>query len=157
MTSQVEREVTDALELFIATITRTVEREAMASIRAAFARVPARTGRAADPAHARAAPSTAHARLRVLPAPTGLADVRQLIIARLREAPNSTTTELSRSLGMTGDSLRRHLRKLVRDGTICFQERFTGFGGQRHRVYFVVEPVPAVQAEPSASSAEATA
>jgi DNA-binding transcriptional ArsR family regulator len=149
--------VTDALELFIAAIIRAVEREAVAALRAAFAREPARTERRLDSRRGTAAPSGAHAGLHLVQAPAGLADVREQVIARVRQAPGSTTGELSRSLGMSGDSVRRHLRKLVSDETIRFEERFSGFGGQRRRVYFMVELVPAAQPETSAITAEATA
>src|ERR1044071_4894173 len=152
MTGQLEQEVRDALDAFIAAITGAVEREAIAAIRAAFARGPARVGRWAPPARDRAAPSAVHARLHLVEGATGLADVRQQVVACIRRAPGSTTAELSRSLGMSGDSLRHHLRKLVGDGTVRFQERVTGFGGQRHRAYFMVESAPAVEPEPAVIS-----
>lgn len=157
MADQLEQEVTDALELFIATITRAVEREAVAVLRATFDQVPARTEHRPDNRRDPVAPSAARTRLRLVQSPTSLADVREQVIARVRQAPGSTTSELSRLLRMSGDSLRRHLRKLVIERTIRFEERFSGFGGQRHRVYFVADLVPAAQPETSATSAEATA
>jgi hypothetical protein len=152
MTGLLEQEVRDALDVFIATITRAVEREAIATIRAAFARVPARVGRV-PATRDRPAPSAVHAGLHLVERATGLTDVREQVIACIRRAPGSTTAELCRSLSMSGDSLRHHLRKLVGDGTVRFQERVTGFGGQRHRAYFMVE-APAVEPEPAAISAE---
>ncbi len=67
-------------------------------------------------------------------------ELRTRILARVREAPGSSTKELALVLKAQSWHLRAHLRALENDGSIRSEIRAPKAGGFRERAYFVRIP-----------------
>jgi len=159
MTGQFEREVSRALEIFIATVTGVAERLAVEALRSAFVRGSHHTsGHGVAPAgndvpapskelHHRRAPTSA--------APAAVSVDR--LVTLIRENPGWSTGQIGGYLGIHTSKLRPTLRKLVADGTIRIEERAIDTSRRKSRTYFVVEHVDGERSEPSVTLAEATA
>ena len=150
MNREFKHEVGAALEDFLHRIMGAAEREAVKAMETAFGQMAVRT------ITAEVVPSTRGEAGRFDgPKPDGLPvrsagvreDQRRLIV-QLRAKPGSTVAELSSALGLSIRRLRPHLRTLVQDGALRMEERSSGFGGPRSRVFFVPEPIRPIPAVP---------
>jgi hypothetical protein len=156
MTSQLETEVIAALEEFLAKVTQAAERASIEVVHSVFARVslhqrgtvaavaPPQPRTAAStfaPRHRSSAhPSEEHAPARRPRAVTSAADVRASILARIREAPGSTASQLGDALGLRSDTVRRYLRLLLQVGEVRSEARLTGpRGALPRREFFVAQ------------------
>lgn len=154
MTGTFQQVVKDAFATFLADITAAAEREAIEALRAAFARASRQAGAAA--AVLPASDGRAHRRVdRRAAVRIDRAAVRDRVVACIREHPGWGPVQLGRSLAILPSKLRRHLRELVSDGAIRFEEGPAKFG-QRLRLYFVREPANGAseRAEPAAVPTE---
>jgi len=160
ITGEFEREARAVLEDFLARVMAAATREVVRTVELAFGqagdhRMRVDVGSRID--------AEAFPRREPVRRPTRVADVgdeQQLVVAQIREVPGSTVAEVSGALGVSSRRMRRHLRILVEGGRLRMEERSSGFGGPRRRVYFVAEPVQTVCAAPReviAPGAEATA
>jgi len=152
MTGEFEQEVHAAFQIFIAAVTRAAERTAVETIRSACARASLRAVRVVGASDRGPPPGKSMARRAM-----DDAAVRMTVVAYLREHSGTSPTRLGLTLGINHGPLRRYLRELVDDGTIRIEERFVGFGRQRHRACFLVEHVNPSAAESPAAPAEAMA
>ena len=151
MTGEFEQEVHAAFQIFIAAVTRAAERTVVETIRSACARASLRAVRVVG-AERGPPPGKSVARRMM-----DDAAVRMRVVAYLSENPGKSPTRLGLALGIYHGTLQRYLREFVDDGTIRIEERFVGFGRQRHRACFLVEHVNRAAAESPAAPAEAMA
>lgn len=162
---ELEEEVNRAIEVFVASIMRAVERAAIAALRAAWAgssqvgdaraitmEAELRAGRAR---RRETAPPAARTPRRA-PTPTDTAALVGRIVACVGAHPGATVMHLAPYVGIHETTLRRHLHRLADDDLIRIDERpSTRFGGQPTRAYFVIERAEAAQPEPVPLRAEA--
>jgi hypothetical protein len=155
VTSQLETEVIAALEEFLTKVTQAAERASIEVVRSVFGRTlvqqpgtvtavaPPQPGTApAFPLRRRTAahPSEEHALARQPRTVTSAADARARLLARIREAPGSTASQLGDALGLRSEAVRRYLRQLLQAGKVRSEARLTGpRGALPRREFFVAQ------------------